>query len=147
MALLFYHEDEIGEGGRVASSSGARAENSGDLRNNSRRYRVLIEDRGISRETVYTFLYTSSPRVVERDDGSTVFQCQLLNFYDLCSIAFAQRTSVCREIIGIDEYQTSVNFSVSCNHAVSGNLFFLHSEVGAPVRNEFIEFVERPFIE
>ena len=147
VALLFHHEDEVGEGRRVAGSAGAGAENGRDLGYDTRCNGVLVENRGISREAVYPFLYAGTSRVVEGNDGSAVFERELLHLHDFCGVALAQRAAVGGEVVGIDKDQSSVDFTVTGNHTVAGYLLLFHAEVGAAVRYKLVEFVERTFVE
>ena len=147
VAFLLHHEDEVGEGGRVAGSAGTRAEYGRDLGYDTRSDGVLVEYRGISREAVHALLYAGASRVVEGNDGGAVFERELLHFHDFGGVAFAQRTAVCREVIGIDKDQAPVDFAVTGNHAVAGNLFLLHAEVVAAVRDKLVEFVEGALVE
>ena len=147
VALLLYHEDKVGKRRRVACPTGTRTQNSGYLRNDTRRNGVLIEDGGIACQAVHTFLDACAARIVEGNDGSTVLQGKLLHLYNLCGIRLAERTAMRREVVGIDKYKAAVYLSVTGHHAVSGNLFLLHAEVGATVVHELVQLIERAFVQ
>ena len=68
-----------------------------------------------------------------------------MHLYNLCGIRLAERTAMRREVVGIDKYKAAVYLSVTGHHAVSGNLFLLHAEVGATVVHELVQLIERAF--
>ena len=90
---------------------------------------------------LHTFLDACAARIVEGNDGSTVLQGKLLHLYNLCGIRLAERTAMRREVVGIDKYKAAVYLSVTGHHAVSGNLFLLHAEVGATVVHELVQLM------
>ena len=63
------------------------------------------------------------------------------------SVGLAQRTAVYGEVVSVNEHLPSVYLAVTAHHAVSRNLFLVHSEAGATVVHEFVYFAERVFVE
>ena len=93
------------------------------------------------------FLYAGASRIVQPDDGCAALQGQSLHFYDFGSVGLAQRTAVYGEVVSVNEHLPSVYLAVTAHHAVSRNLFLVHSEAGATVVHEFVYFAERVFVE
>ena len=54
---------------------------------------------------------------------------------------------MCREVVGIDKHQAAVYLAVTRHHAIAGDLFLLHAEVGATVVDELVQLVERAFVQ
>ena len=50
------------------------------------------------------------------------------------------------EVVSVNEHLPSVYLAVTAHHAVSRNLFLVHSEAGATVVHEFVYFAERVFV-
>ncbi len=90
MAFFLYHKNKVGKGGRVASSTGTRAENGGNLWNHTTCHRILIEDIRITGKAFDTFLNTSAARIVQSDNRSTILQGKLLHFHNLPGIGSRQ---------------------------------------------------------
>ena len=147
MALLLHHEDKVRQCRRIACATRTRAQDSRNLRDYSRSYRILIEDGSISRQAVHALLYACAAGIVQGDDGGAVFQCQLLHFYNLGRIRLAQRTAMRRKVVGVYKHLTPVNLSVTGHHAVARYLFLLHAEVRATVGNELIQFIESALVQ
>ncbi len=146
VALLLYHEDKVGQGGRIACSSGTRAEDCGELRYHARCHSVLIEDGSVTGKSRYSLLNTCSTGVVKADYRRSVFERELLHFYYLGRVCLAQRAAVSREVVSVDKHLATVNLTVSAHNAVTRNLFLFHSEACAPVVHKLVEFAERAFI-
>ena len=147
VALFLHHEDEVGQCRRIAGTTGTRTEDSRDLRNHSRSNGILVENRGITRNTSYTFLNTGTTRVVQGNHRCTVLQCQFLYLYNLAGTGSTQRTAVYRKVIGIYIYQTSVDLSVSTNDSVTRNVVLFHTEISTVVNHKLVDFVERTLVE
>ena len=90
MAVLLHHEDEVGEGRGVAGSTRTWSEDDGDLRDDTRRDSVLVEDVAVAREAGDTLLDPGASRVVQRDDRRTHLQGKLLYLDDFVRIGAAQ---------------------------------------------------------
>ena len=60
---------------------------------------------------------------------------------------FRARVSERDEVLCEDIYETSVNSTVSCNDTVAEECGLLHSEVGAAVGDEHVEFFKAAFVE
>ena len=52
-----------------------------------------------------------------------------------------------RKVIGVHKYRTTVNLAITGHHAITRNLFFLHSEIGATVIYKLVQLIECPFIQ
>ena len=90
VTLFFHHENKVGEGRRVAGTSGTRAEDSRNLRNDTAGHCILIEDICVTRKAFDTFLNTCTTRIIQCNDRSTVFQSQLLHFNDFLGVGSRQ---------------------------------------------------------
>ena len=146
VALLFHHKDKVGQCRRVAGTTRTRTQDGRNLRNNTRSDGVLIEDRCITGKTVHTFLNTGTARIIQCNNRRTVLQGKFLHLDNLGCIGFTQRTTVCGEVVSIHKNQAAVYLSVTCHHSISGNLFFIHTEIGATVVHQLIQFIERAFV-
>ena len=56
----FHHQRKVGKGGRVNGTAGARTEDTGNLRNNAGSKNIALENLGITRQSVDTFLNTGT---------------------------------------------------------------------------------------
>ena len=147
VALLVDHENEVGQGRRIASASGTRAEYGRELRYDARRHGVLIEYRSKPRQAADAFLYACAARVVQADDGRPGLQRHLLHLDNLGSVGLAERPSVHGEVVGIDKHHAPVNLSVAAYHAVARYLLFVHSEAGAAVVHKLVHLAKRALVE
>ena len=147
VAVFVDHENKVGEGGRVAGTSGTWAEDGRELGNHAGGHRILVEYGSVSRQAGDAFLYAGASRIVQPDDGCAALQGQSLHFYDFGCVGLAQRTAVYGEVVSVNEHLPSVYLAVTAHHAVSRNLFLVHSEAGATVVHEFVYFAERVFVE
>ena len=132
---------------RITHATGTGTENSGDLRDYSRRFDVLIKNVGITAKRSHSFLDTSASRIVQRDDRGTVFQCQFLHLYNFIGIGTAEGTSKHREVVRVHVHQASLDLPVTGNDAVTGNALVLHSIVMAFMQYKFINLHERVVIQ
>ena len=147
VALFFHHEDEVCKSRRIARTSGTRAKDSGNLRNNARSDSILIEDRRITRDTAYDFLYAGTTRVVQRDNWRSVLKSQLLYLYNFLRSGNAQCSAVNGEIVSVNVYQTSVYFTVSAYDTVARNMILVHTKIGTVMDNQLIKLIESTLIE
>ncbi len=58
-----------------------------------------------------------------------------------------QRAAEHGEILGEDIDEPAIDRTLAGDHAVAGNLLFLHAEIGTLVLDEHVIFLERAFIE
>ena len=131
---LAAHDDEVGQGRRIDGTAGAGTEDSRDLRDHTRRHHVTHEDVGIS-------------RVVQTDAGCTVAHGHIHHLADLLRHRYRQRAGRNREILCEDIYQTALDGTVTCYHAVAEGMFLLHTEIIAAVRDEHIELLEAALVQ
>ena len=144
---LAAHDDEVGQGRRVDGTAGAGTEDSRDLRDHTRRHHVTHEDVGISCQSVHALLNAGAARVVQTDAGCAVAHGHIHHLADLLRHRYRQRAGRNREILCEDIYQTALDGTVTCYHAVAEGMFLLHTEIIAAVRDEHIELLEAALVQ
>ena len=140
VALFFDHKDEIRQGGRITCTSRAWAENGGYLWNDSGGDGVLEKDVGISGQTVHTLLDAGSARIVQGDDGCSVFQGHRLHLDDLSCIGDTQWASEYSKIIGIYVNRTTIDLPIAWYDPISRDFVLLHIVMGTAMCDKFVEF-------
>ena len=76
-------------------------------------------------------LDTCTARVVEADAGCAHFHSEILHFADLLGHCLRERTTIDGEILSIEIYQTAVDGGTTAHHAITVEMFLVHSEVVA----------------
>ena len=147
VAYAFQHHHEVGQGRGVDSTAGARAANSGDLRNDAACFDIALEDVAEAGKGVDALLDAGAARVVQSDARSTHFERLVHDFADLFSHCLGQRTAVDCEILSEHIYQTAVDRTATGYDAVAQKLLLFHAEVVTTVQFEHIHFLEAVFVE
>ncbi len=147
VGCLVGHQDEVRQGGRINGSSGAGAENGGNLRNHSGSQNIAFENFGVAGQRGDTLLNTGTAGIVQSDDRSTGNHGLVHHLADFLRQRFRQGAAEYREILCEHEYQTSVDGTLSGYHAVAQEFGLLHAEIGAPVRHEHVEFFKTAVIQ
>ena len=144
---IAHHEDEIGDGGGVHSTSSAGSHDQGDLGDHSGRQSVALEDLRVSGQRVATLLNTGTARVVQTDDGSTHVHGLVHDLADLLGVGAGQRSSQHGEVLGEQEDQTAVDGTVTSDHTIAGVVLLLHSKVHATVSLQLVVLAEGALID
>ena len=142
----FEHHDEVGEGGRVDSTTGTRTADARNLGNNTRGFDVALEDVGKSGQSIHTLLDARTARVVQADAGCAHLHRLVHHLANLFGHCLRQRTAVDGEVLGIDIDQTAVDGGAAAHHAVAEELLLLHAEVVAAMELEHVHFFKTAFV-
>jgi hypothetical protein len=76
-------DDEVGESRTVGSDSRTRTADEQNLRHNTGKHDILMENASVAGETAYSFLHASSAGVVDKDERRARFECSLHGIGDL----------------------------------------------------------------
>src|SRR4051812_4923011 len=109
---LFNHENEIGHRWRIDCATSTWSHDSRYLRDNTRGHDVPVKDVGITTERHNAFLDTCSTGVVETDNRSSVFHCEVHDLHNLLCVCFRQRSAKNGEVLGENINQTTCYCSV-----------------------------------
>ncbi|CCY02038.1 predicted acetyl-CoA carboxylase [Prevotella sp. CAG:924] len=85
VACSLGHEDEVGQGRAVDSTTGTRTHDGRDLGNDTRGKDVALEDFTVACQGGDTLLNTGTARIVHADDGSAVLHSHIHYLADLLS--------------------------------------------------------------
>ena len=113
------HDVEVCQSRRINGSTGARAEDTGNLGNNTGSQDVTLENLSVSCQGIYSFLDTSSTGVVQTDNGSAHLHGLIHYFTDLHSQSLRQGSTEYGEILSEDIYQTSVDRTITCYDTIA----------------------------
>ena len=147
LCLLAHHEDEVGQGWRIAAATGTWAHDGRDLWDDARRLHIAIEDVAKTRERLDALLDAGTTRVVEADDRCAILESCVLHLGNLGSIGRRERASEDGEIEGIDEDEATIDLAIATYDTVACHLLVLHAEVGAMVLYILIYLDESSFVE
>ena len=106
---VLHHQGEVGEGGGVDSTAGARTEDSGNLWNHARCEDIALEDLSIASEGVDAFLDTCATRVVDADDGCAHLHTHVHYLADLLCHGLGERATIHGEVLCEDVHQSAIN--------------------------------------
>ena len=143
---IAHHEDEIGNGRGVHSTTSARTHDQGDLRNHTRGKSVTLENLRVTSQRIATFLNTSTARIVQTDHGSTHIHSLIHHLADLLSIRARKRTAQHGEILGKEEDQTAVDGTMTRDNTITRIVLLLHTKVSAAVSLQLVVFAEGTLI-
>ena len=131
-----HHEDEIGDGRGIHRTAGTRAHDDGNLRNDTARHRVVVEDAAIAGQGVNAFLNPGTAGVIDADHRAADLHGRFLGRRDLLRMHFTQRTADDREVLCGGIGHTAVDQAVAGHNTVPGRFFFLHAEIDTAVFHE-----------
>ena len=142
VARVAHHEDEIGHRRRIDIAAGARTHDHGNLRNDARGDDVALEHLAIAAERRDAFLDAGAAGVEQADDRRAGAHRHVLDLDDLLRVRLRQRAAEHGEILGEDEDAAAVDRAPAGDHAVAGDLRFLHAEIVGAVLDEHVELLE-----
>ena len=143
----FRHDDEVGQGRGVHGTTGARAEDGGDLRHHAGGEDVALEDLGVAGQGVDAFLDTGAARVVEADARGTVLHGHVHHLADLLGQGLGERATDHGEVLREDIDKTAGDRAVTGHDTVAQVGLLFHAEVVAAVGHEHVEFFEATLVE
>src|SRR5580704_8772615 len=103
------HKDEVGQGRRVGSTAGARAQDDADLRYHPGGAHVAAENAAIPGERRDPFLDPRTTAVVERDQRRAGREREIHDLVDLLGMGLTQGAAEDTEILSVDEYPVTVH--------------------------------------
>ena len=119
------HEDEVGYGGAVDRTTGARSHDAGDLGHNPAGPDIAVENLAVGGQGVHPFLDAGTARVVQADDGRAHLDRQVHDLAYFLRMSLTQRAADHRKILAEHKHFTAVDASVACHHAVAGVRSFI----------------------
>ncbi len=81
--------------------------------------------------------------VVDADDRRPDLDGMIHDLADLLCVGLGQRPAKHREVLAEDEHGPAVHGSVTGDHTVTRDALSVHPEVGAPMLDEHVPFLER----
>ena len=141
------HENKIGDGGRIDGAARARPHDGADLRNHAAGQRVAQKNIGVTGERPHAFLNARAARIVQADHRRAVAHRQVHDLADFQGVGFRERAAEHGEVLRENVDQPPVDAPEAGDEAVAGRPLLLHPEIIAAVRDEFVELLERAFIE
>ncbi len=108
---------------------------------------VALEDLGITGQRSHAFLDAGAAAVVYADHRRPVLHRHVHDLADLLGMGFAERAAEDGEILAEDIDHASVDRAPAGHHAVARWPVRLHPEIGAAVRHEHVELLERALVE
>ena len=110
---------QIGDGGRIGCTTGARTEHDADLRYHAGTFGVAPEDFAIAAKTVDALLNARAARVDQADDRRPFAECQVHHPTDFTRLRFAKRPAEDGEILRVDEYRAPVDPASAGHDAIT----------------------------
>ena len=141
------HENKIGDRGRIDGAAGARPHDRADLRNHSARQRVAQKNIRVARERPHALLNARAARIIQADDGRAIAHRQVHDLADFQGVGFRERAAEHSEILSEDIHQPPVHAPEAGDEPVARRTLLLHPEVIRAVRDKFVEFFKRAFVE
>ena len=121
---------QIGDGGRIGCTTGARTEHDADLRYHAGTSGVAAEDFAVAAKTVDALLNARAARVDQPDDRRSFTECQVHHPTDFTRLRFAKRPAENGEILRVDEYRASVDPASAGHDAVAVERFAIDRSAG-----------------
>ena len=141
------HEDVVRERRAVDRSAGRRTEDDRDLRDDSARDGVPVEDFPVAVQAVDRFLDPRSAGVVDSYDRASRFERHVHDFADFLRVHFPERSAQNREVLAVHEDPPPVYRSAARDDSVSRVFLVPEAEGLAPVRDVFVDFHKAPRIQ
>ena len=113
-----HHHHEVGEGGRVHRTAGARPEDHADLGDHARRLHVAREDAAVRVERHHAFLDACAGAVVEPDHRRAHRLGEVHHLVDLLGEHLAQRAAEDGEVLAEHEHLAAVDGAPAGDDAV-----------------------------
>ena len=142
LADLLHHEDEVGDGRRVDSAAGGRADDNGDLWNDSRVERIAEEYIAVSRQAEGALLDAGAAGVVEADHGAAGLGGQVHDLADLLADCLGEGAAHHREVLGEGEDLSSFHLPVAGDHGIPERPAVAEAEIGGAVSDEGVQLLE-----
>src|SRR5690606_18597320 len=134
-------------GRRVDGTACAGSHDDGDLRDDTGRIDVALEDIGVACKRGHTFLDARAAGIVQANDRSAIAHCHVYDLADLLRMGLGERATQNGEVLAEDIDLTAVDGAPAGDNAIAGDLLFGHAEVGRAVGDEHIVFFEAAFVE
>ena len=133
VARTLAHDIEVREGGRINSTTSTRAEDSRDLRNDTRGKDVVLEDVTITTEGIDPLLDTSTTRVVEADHWGSHLHSELHDLADLGGKHLRECSTEYSEVLSEYIDQTAIDRTRARDDTVTEELRLIDPEVRGAV--------------
>ena len=119
LARLFGHENEVGNSRGVASTTSARSENHGNLRNDTASPCVACENATVTVEGANAFFDTCATAVVNADERHSGFEGEVHHVANLLGVGRTERTTANREVLRACVNRAAIDLAVTRHNAVT----------------------------
>ena len=143
---IFHHKDEIRHRRGINRPAGTGAHDHRNLRHHAGRHHVALKHLRIACQRRHTFLNTCTAGIIQPDHRRTDFHGLIHDLADLLGMRLAQRAAKNGKVLREHENGSSVDRSVSGDHAVTGNPVVRHTEIGTAMLNEHVPLFETVFV-
>lgn len=140
-------EDEVGEGGRVGGTAGARAQHDADLGDAPGARDIALEDAAESGERGDALLDAGPCAVAQAHDGMARRHGEVIELVDLFGVRAAERAAEDPEVVGVGEDASAVDHAPAGDDAVGVVALVLETESARLVATEPLELVEDASVE
>ncbi len=141
------HEDEVGQRRAVGGAARAGAEHHADLRDDTGRFGVALEDAAVPGERGDALLDAGAGAVVEGDQRGTGRDGHVHDLVDLGGVGLAQRTAEDPEVVCVDEDRPALDRAPAGDDTVGVGLLLLQAETGRPVPAQLLDLTERALVQ
>jgi hypothetical protein len=146
-ALLFDHEDEVGDRRRVHGATRGRAEDDRDLRDDAGGLHVAAEDFAVALEAGDTLLDARTAAVIEADDGDTGAGGDVHDLADLLCRDLRHAAADDGEVLGEDADGAALDAAEAGDDGVAGETLLVDAEVGGAVKHQRVQLLEGAGVE
>ena len=119
LARLFCHEDKVGNSRGVASTTCARSENHGNLRDDTASPCIASKDATVTVEGANAFFDTCATAVVDADERHSGFEGEVHHFANLLGMSRTEGTAAYREVLGACVNRAAIDLTVTRYDAVT----------------------------
>ena len=144
---LVDHDDEVCDGGGVDGSSGARAHDERDLRDDARGLHIAVEDLAVQAQGYDALLDPRTSRVVDADDRAASLEREVHDLDDLLAEDLSQGSAKHGEVLCEDAHGSPVDGAVAGDHAVAVGALGIETEVVRTVTCERVDLLEGTLVE
>ena len=141
------HKHEVRQRRRINGTTGTRAHDGTDLRNDSRSHGIAKENLCISCQRTDAFLNARTTGIVESDNRCSHLHRHVHHFANLLGVCLRKSPSEYGEVLCKNIDQPFADHSVTSHYPVTGEFLFFHTEVGTSVGHQFIKFDKRPLFQ
>ena len=145
LARLFGHEDKVCNSRGVASTTCARSENHGNLRNHAACPSVTGKNATVTVEGANAFFDTGATAIVDADERHHGIKGEVHHVADLFGVCGTERTAAHREVLGASVNRAAIDLAVTRHDTVTVNALGFR-EFDALGKAHGTDFLERALV-